>query len=48
MCAYKQNSNQPCETCPRLMTTLYKCDLLKEFAAEIIEDNNRIKLNATK
>lgn len=33
-CDYKKASNIPCETCPRLMSTLYRCDLLKEILKE--------------
>lgn len=30
MCTYIKNSNTPCETCPKLITTLYMCKLLQE------------------
>ena len=29
-CTYVAKSNEPCSTCPRLMSTLYMCNLLKE------------------
>lgn len=29
-CNYVPNSNQPCETCPRLITMLYMCSFLQE------------------
>ena len=34
MCDYKKNSNEPCKTCSRLITALYKCKLLQEAAKE--------------
>ena len=37
-CTYKKNSNKPCDTCPRLITTLYMCNILKE----IQDENNPI------
>lgn len=33
-CTYTPASNQPCATCPRKITTLYRCGLLQEAAAE--------------
>lgn len=33
-CNYVKNSNEPCKTCLRLITTLYRCELLKEIAKE--------------
>ena len=35
MCNYKENSNEPCETCPRLITCLYMCKLLQEINNEL-------------
>jgi len=42
MCTYKKNSVEPCETCPRKITALYMCELLKETAKLVQEDLNEI------
>lgn len=31
-CDYKKDSNNPCKDCPRLISALYMCSLLKEVA----------------
>ena len=41
-CTYKPNSNEPCATCPRKISTLYKCELLKETARETSEEMARL------
>lgn len=33
-CDYIHDSNNPCTTCPKLITCLYMCGLLQEAAAE--------------
>lgn len=33
-CDYTAGSNQPCATCPRLISTLYRCGLLQEAARD--------------
>jgi hypothetical protein len=41
-CEYVKDSNEPCRDCPRVMTALYRCDLLQEIqkeAEEKISDN---------
>jgi hypothetical protein len=30
-CTYEPTSNEPCATCPRLITCLYMCKLLQEI-----------------
>jgi hypothetical protein len=34
MCTYIKDSSTPCETCPRLITALYICELLQETFKE--------------
>jgi hypothetical protein len=29
-CTYKKNSVEPCDNCPKLITSLYSCKLLQE------------------
>jgi hypothetical protein len=31
VCTYKSNSNQPCKTCPRVISALYRCGILQEI-----------------
>jgi len=33
-CGYVPASNEPCETCPRKITALYRCGLLQEAVKE--------------
>jgi len=40
MCDYKKNNNEPCKDCPRRMTALHMCDLLKEIAEELKNNTN--------
>ncbi len=35
MCTYKKGSIEPCETCPKLISALYKCKLLQEINKEL-------------
>ena len=37
-CEYVKDSNEPCENCPRVMTALYRCDLLQEIQKELEEE----------
>lgn len=37
-CEYKKDSNEPCKDCPRVVTALYRCDLLQEIQKEAEED----------
>lgn len=37
-CEYKKDSNEPCKDCPRVMTALYRCDLLQEIQKELEEE----------
>ena len=30
MCTYVKNSIEPCEACPRVISALHMCELLKE------------------
>lgn len=41
-CTYNPHSNEPCATCPRKISTLYKCELLKETARETAEELNNV------
>lgn len=36
MCDYKEQSNEPCENCPRVMSALHMCNLLQEIKNEIL------------
>lgn len=36
-CDYVENSNKPCKDCPRVMTALYRCDVLQEIQKELQE-----------
>ena len=40
-CTYVKNSNNPCEDCPRVISTLYRCEFLKEGFKSKIEDDER-------
>jgi hypothetical protein len=33
-CDYIKDSNEPCKDCPRLITALYRCEILKETAKD--------------
>lgn len=35
MCTYIKNSVEPCEKCPKVMSALYMCKLLKETLKEV-------------
>lgn len=39
-CDYVKDSNEPCSTCPRKITMLYRCGLLQEAAAESEEQED--------
>lgn len=43
-CSYIPNSNQPCETCPRLITMLYMCGFLQEG---VVDDEPNDQRQAT-
>jgi hypothetical protein len=34
-CAYEPGSNVPCDSCPRKITMLYRCGVLKEMVREL-------------
>lgn len=36
-CDYKKNSNEPCKDYPKVITALYRCDLLQEIQKETLE-----------
>lgn len=38
MCTYKENSNEPCDSCPRRMTALHMCGVLQEIQKELNEE----------
>jgi hypothetical protein len=37
MCTYVENSIEPCNTCPKVITALHMCNLLKETLNELKE-----------
>ena len=39
-CDYVKNSNEPCKDCPRVITALYRCDILQEIQKEAKEAVN--------
>jgi len=38
MCTYIKNSNEPCDTCPRVISALHMCDYLKEELEDLTEE----------
>ena len=33
-CDYIKDSNEPCKDCPKVMSELHRCDILKEIQKE--------------
>ena len=39
-CGYVKNSIEPCKTCPKLMSCLHRCELLKETLNELTNQSD--------